>query len=78
LKDRKQRGRGTGVGQIAQKLAFAVNKDGPAHLADVCKKLGVPLIHLSTDYVFDGNAKRPYVEEDRANPIGIPDCTFLL
>jgi len=52
-------------------LAFAVNKDGPANLADACKKLKIPLIHISTDYVFDGNAKRPYREDDPVDPLGV-------
>lgn len=51
--------------------AFAVNCDGAANLAEVCAVLGIPLIHISTDYVFDGNAQRPYREDDPANPIGV-------
>ncbi len=50
--------------------AFAVNRDGPANLADECREAGVPLIHISTDYVFDGKAGRPYREIDPAGPIG--------
>jgi len=52
-------------------LAFEVNRDGPANLSDAFKKLEVPLIHISTDYVFDGNAKRPYREDDPPSPIGV-------
>jgi dTDP-4-dehydrorhamnose reductase len=52
-------------------LAFAVNRDGPANLSDACKKLEVSLIHISTDYVFDGNAKRPYREDDPVDPLGV-------
>lgn len=52
-------------------LAFAVNSDGPAHLAHVCSRLKCPLIHISTDYVFDGNAKKPYCEDDPVNPLGV-------
>lgn len=51
--------------------AFAANRDGPAHLADACGKLGVPLLHISTDYVFDGTSRRPYKEEDPVNPINV-------
>lgn len=54
-----------------QDLAFAVNRDGPAHLAEACSKLGIPLVHISTDYVFDGKSNRPYREDDPANPIGV-------
>jgi dTDP-4-dehydrorhamnose reductase len=48
--------------------AFAVNRDGPANLADECERLGIPLIHISTDYVFNGKSDRPYREEDAADP----------
>jgi dTDP-4-dehydrorhamnose reductase len=51
--------------------AFAVNREGTAHLADACRSLDIPLIHISTDYVFDGCATLPYREEDRANPLGV-------
>jgi len=51
--------------------AFAVNKDGPAHLASSCAEAGIPLIHISTDYVFDGKQKRPYIESDPISPIGV-------
>ncbi|MFO7560903.1 MAG: dTDP-4-dehydrorhamnose reductase [Desulfobacterales bacterium] len=51
--------------------AFAVNRDGPAHLASSCAEAGIPLIHISTDYVFDGSRKRPYVEDDPISPIGV-------
>lgn len=52
-------------------LAFAVNRDGPGNLADVCHDPGIPLIHISTDYVFDGKADRPYRETDAVNPINV-------
>jgi dTDP-4-dehydrorhamnose reductase len=54
-----------------QDAAFAVNRDGAANLAEVCEKLAIPLIHISTDYVFNGKADRPYAEEDPADPIGV-------
>ena len=50
--------------------AFAVNCDGAANLATACLKENVPLIHLSTDYVFNGNANRPYSETDCVSPLG--------
>jgi dTDP-4-dehydrorhamnose reductase len=52
-------------------LAFAVNRDGAFHLARACSNLQIPLIHISTDYVFDGNARRPYREDDEATPLGV-------
>jgi len=51
--------------------AFAVNSDGPANLADECERLGIPLIHISTDYVFNGKSERPYREEDVADPLNV-------
>jgi dTDP-4-dehydrorhamnose reductase len=52
-------------------LANAVNRDGVAHLAESCAALHIPLIHISTDYVFDGNADWPYREDEATNPIGV-------
>ncbi len=52
-------------------LAFAANRDGPAYLATVCAGLGLPLIHISTDYVFDGRNTKPYRENDPVSPLGI-------
>jgi dTDP-4-dehydrorhamnose reductase len=52
-------------------LAFAVNRDGPAYLASACAKAGIPLIHISTDYVFDGRKKGPYLETDPVSPLGV-------
>jgi len=51
--------------------AFAVNRDGPAHIAAVCGRLNSPLIHISTDYVFDGRASAPYKEDDPVNPVSV-------
>jgi len=52
-------------------LAFAVNRDGPAYLAASCAEIGIPLIHISTDYVFDGNKKGLYLETESVSPLGI-------
>lgn len=51
--------------------AFAVNREGPANLADECRRVGLSLIHISTDYVFNGKSTRPYGEQDPVNPINI-------
>lgn len=51
--------------------AFSVNQTGPENLAKVCADRGIPLVHLSTDYVFDGTADAPYVETDTVNPQGV-------
>ena len=50
--------------------AFAVNRDGPQHLADTCQAIAIPLIHVSTDYIFDGTARIPYREDDSPAPLG--------
>ena len=52
-------------------LAFAVNRDGPARLAELCAARGLPLLHISTDYVFDGSKDGPYTEDDPTAPLGI-------
>jgi len=52
-------------------VAFAVNRDGPAYLAASCAEIGIPLIHVSTDYVFDGSKKSPYLETEPISPLGI-------
>ncbi len=52
-------------------LAMAVNAVAPGILAEEAKRLGAPLVHYSTDYVFDGSATRPYRETDAANPLGV-------
>lgn len=51
--------------------AFAVNRDGPACLAAACGKARIPLIHISTDYVFDGSKEGPYRETDPVAPLGV-------
>jgi dTDP-4-dehydrorhamnose reductase len=50
--------------------AFAVNRDGAANLARACRERGIRLLHVSTDYVFDGTATRPYREDDPIAPLG--------
>jgi dTDP-4-dehydrorhamnose reductase len=49
-------------------LAFAVNADAVGHLSAACELVGAHLVHVSTDYVFDGTLDRPYREDDRTNP----------
>ena len=49
--------------------ANIVNGESVAVLSDICARRGIPLIHLSTDYVFDGTKPTPYVETDATNPI---------
>lgn len=49
--------------------AFTINRDAPKALAIVCHDLKIPLVHISTDYVFNGKLERPYTEEDPPSPI---------
>ena len=58
-------------------LAFAVNGAGAGAVAQAAKALGVPLIHISTDYVFDGTLDRPYVEGDAPCPTGVYGASKL-
>lgn len=48
--------------------AYRVNAEAVGHLADACSELGAHLVHISTDYVFDGTLDRAYVETDETNP----------
>ncbi|MDD2878379.1 MAG: dTDP-4-dehydrorhamnose reductase [Acidiphilium sp.] len=54
-----------------QDAAFRANRDGPEILAGLCREAGIPLIHVSTDYVFDGDKGSPYVETDPVAPLGV-------
>ena len=58
-------------------LAWAVNAEAPAALARAADRLGALLVHLSTDYVFDGNSRRPYESTDSVNPINVYGRTKL-
>jgi dTDP-4-dehydrorhamnose reductase len=50
--------------------AMRINADGAGHVAEAAARLGVPLLHISTDYVFDGASARPYRETDPTRPTG--------
>lgn len=52
-------------------LAWKINEKGPANLAVLAKDLAIPLVHISTDYVFDGLGKAPYTEEDPTGPVSV-------
>ena len=57
--------------------AFRANRDGPAQLARLCEAAEIPLIHISTDYVFDGLKGAPYVESDPTAPQGVYGASKL-
>jgi len=54
-----------------QKIAYNVNADGPYILAKSAKEIGAKLVHISTDYVFDGTKNEPYTETDKPNPLQV-------
>jgi dTDP-4-dehydrorhamnose reductase len=49
--------------------AMAINRDGAAHLAAWCRRQGAKMLQLSTDYVFDGETEKPYMEDDVPSPL---------
>ena len=51
--------------------AFQLNAEAPRVLAEICTSRGAQLVHISTDYVFDGAKREPYSEDDPANPISV-------
>lgn len=69
----------TAVDQAEQEpeRAFAVNREGPAHLATACARLNIPLLHISTDYVYDGAKIDPYVEDDPTTPMSVYGASKL-
>lgn len=54
-----------------QETAYAVNATAVGELAKACQKANIPLLHVSTDYVFDGKKETPYLEDDPINPINV-------
>jgi dTDP-4-dehydrorhamnose reductase len=60
-----------------RELAFAVNAEAPGVLAKEAARLGAPIVHYSTDYVYDGNASRPYLESDPTNPVSVYGASKL-
>ena len=57
--------------ETEEAAAWAGNCDGPANLAAACRAAGIPLIHISTDYVFSGSKQGPYAEHDPVDPLGV-------
>ena len=52
-------------------LAFSVNGDGVRNLALACREIDCPLLHISTDYIFNGKNDRPWIEDDEIGPISV-------
>lgn len=57
--------------------AFLINADGTENLASACLEYGTQFLHVSTDYVFDGENNLPYTEEDFTNPLGVYGASKL-
>ena len=64
--------------EIEQEKTLVINAKAPAILAQYCKQQNIPLIHYSTDYVFDGKKQEPYLESDTPNPLNIYGKSKLL
>ncbi|MDY6949429.1 MAG: dTDP-4-dehydrorhamnose reductase [Pseudomonadota bacterium] len=60
-----------------RELAYRINAEAPGALADACRSLGIPLVHYSTDYVFDGQGSRPYREDDPTDPQNVYGASKL-
>ncbi|ASG04785.1 dTDP-4-dehydrorhamnose reductase [Vibrio anguillarum] len=52
-------------------LSYAINRDGPKHLAQAAHKVGAAILHISTDYVFSGDKPSAYIEADPTSPLGV-------
>ena len=57
--------------------AYAINKDAPRVLGEAAAELGIPVIHFSTDYVYNGGGTRPWVETDEPGPLGVYGASKL-
>lgn len=58
-------------------LAFSVNASGTGNVAKICAMNDIPLVYISTDYIFDGTKDKPYLPNDKANPLNVYGQTKL-
>jgi len=63
--------------ETEQELAYAVNSLGSENLATICQQYDIPLLHISTDYVYNGEKKSAYTEADQADPTGVYGASKL-
>lgn len=63
--------------ELEVELSYAINRDGPKYLAEAAQEIGAALLHISTDYVFEGNKDGEYVESDATNPQGVYGASKL-
>ncbi len=57
--------------QSDAETAFLINKDGTSNIAKASAEIGIPIVYISTDYVFDGTKNKPYLPKDKTCPINI-------
>ena len=57
--------------EIEKEKAKLINKEGTKNLALISKKLDIPIVYISTDYVFDGEKNSPYLPNDKTNPVNV-------
>src|SRR6476620_8906150 len=55
--------------ETEQEIAYLINAEGVSNIAKICRRYNTTLIHLSTDYVFDGSNRQPYKENDLTSPV---------
>ena len=62
---------------LNKEKAFLINAEAVKNLASICKEKRTVLIHVSTDYVFDGKSDQPYSETDKTNPLNVYGASKL-
>lgn len=65
------------LAETQREKAFQINSLGPKNIAQICDGLGVKLIHISTDYVFNGKSNSPYKENDQKQPVNVYGASKL-